>query len=143
MTTGLTLQVGWRRFEREVMLGRSMHGHTRVQLFWVLFHLSNWPVGEVSAGFSLTTVVSCVKLLLGEASVSTRPSRLPPRGQRSGQAWGSLVRGFLAISMRVFILLLSETCLDWLSPQRSGHIRLHADSSPLAHPEAFPIYRTH
>lgn len=122
------------------MLGRSRHGHTRVQLFWVSFHLSNQPVGEVSAGFSLTTVVSCVILLLGETSVSTRPSRLPPRDQRSGQAWSSLVRGFLAISMRVFILLLSETCLDWLSPQRSGHIRLHADSSPLAQPEEFPIY---
>lgn len=125
------------------MLGRSMRGHSGVQLSRVSFHLSNRPVEEVSAGFSLITVVSCVILLLGEASVSTRPSRLPPRGQRSGQAWGSLIRGFLAISMRLLILLLSETGLGWLSPQRSGHIRLHADSSPLAQPEEFPIHRTH
>lgn len=78
------------------MLGRSMHGHTRVQLSWVSFHLSNRPVGEVSAGFSLTTVVSCVILLLGEASVSTRPSRLPPRGQRTSMGLsGQRLLGYL------------------------------------------------
>lgn len=82
-------------------------------------------------------------LFLGEASVLTQPSRSPSRGQRSVQARGYLFGGFLVISMRLLILLLSETGLGWLIPQRSGHIRLHADSSPLAQSEGFPIHRTH